>query len=55
MNLYQTIKELCLCPSISGRENAIRELLENKIRPYADTVETDALGNPFHKIFPFYD
>ena len=45
MNLYQTIKELCLCPSISGRERAIRERLENKIRPFADTVETDALGN----------
>ncbi len=45
MNLYQTIKELCLCPSISGREGTIRELLENKIRPFADTVETDALGN----------
>lgn len=45
MNLYQTIKELCLCPSISGREERIRALLENKIRPFADEVTTDALGN----------
>lgn len=45
MNLYQTIKELCLCPSISGREDKIRALLSEKIAPFADTVETDALGN----------
>lgn len=45
MNFYQTLKELCLCPSISGREDNIRALLSEKIAPLADTVETDALGN----------
>ena len=45
MNYYSTLKELCLCPSISGRENNIRALLSEKIAPFADTVETDALGN----------
>ena len=45
MNLYTTLKALCLCPSVSGRENNIRALLAEKILPYADRVEIDALGN----------
>lgn len=45
MNLYTTLKELCLAHSISGRESQIREILENKIKPFADSVRTDALGN----------
>ena len=45
MNYYTTLKELCLCPSISGREDNIRALLSKKIAPFADTVKTDALGN----------
>lgn len=45
MNLYTTLKSLCLCPSISGRENNIREKLAKLIAPYADEVTTDALGN----------
>lgn len=45
MKLYNTIKELCLCPSISGREARIRALIEERITPLCDEVRTDALGN----------
>ena len=45
MNLYTTLKNLCLCPSVSGRENKIREKLSGMIAPFADEVTTDALGN----------
>ena len=45
MNLYTTLKELCSAHSISGREGQIRELLEKKIAPFCDSVNTDALGN----------
>lgn len=45
MNVYTTIKTLCLCPGISGREDAIRNLIAEKIRAYVDEVRTDALGN----------
>ena len=45
MNLYTTLKSLCLCPSVSGRENNIRELLSDMIAPFVDEVRTDALGN----------
>ncbi len=45
MNYYSILKDLCLCPSVSGREDKIRALLSEKIAPFADTVETDALGN----------
>ena len=45
MNLYTDLKELCLCPSVSGRETNIRALIEKKISPLCDEVRTDALGN----------
>ena len=45
MNIYKELKELCLIPSVSGREDGIRELLMKKISPLADEVYTDALGN----------
>ena len=45
MNLYTTLKSLCLCPSVSGRENNIRKLISEMIAPFADEVRTDALGN----------
>ena len=28
MNLYTTLKELCTCPSVSGREQRIREKIK---------------------------
>ena len=45
MNLYTTLKELCLVPGISGREKKVRELIEKKIAPFVSEVRTDTLGN----------
>lgn len=45
MNIYSTLKALCLCPSVSGREGDIRSLIEKMIAPYVDSMSTDALGN----------
>ncbi len=45
MTLYNTLKELCLCPSVSGREQKIREKLTAMVAPFCDELRTDALGN----------
>ena len=45
MNLYTTLKKLCLTSSVSGREGKIREEIKAIITPFVDSVETDALGN----------
>ena len=45
MNLYTTLKELCLIPGISGRENNVRVAIEKKIAPFVSEVRTDTLGN----------
>ena len=45
MNLYTTLQKLCLCPSISGREDNIRGLLSEMILPYVTEARVDALGN----------
>ena len=45
MNYYTTLKELCLCPSISGRETAIREKIKKMITPYCNDIRVDKLGN----------
>lgn len=45
MNLYTTLKRLCLVNSVSGREDSIREEIRSVISPFVDSVEIDALGN----------
>ena len=45
MNLYTTLKRLCLTSSVSGREDKIRDEIKNIIAPLVDEVSTDALGN----------
>ena len=45
MNLYSSLKKLCLVSSVSGREEGIREKIKNIISPFVDRVEVDALGN----------
>ena len=45
MNLYATLKRLCLVSSVSGREERIRERIKEIIAPYVDVTEVDALGN----------
>ena len=45
MNIYSTLQKLCVCPSISGREDNIRGLISEMILPLADEVRVDSLGN----------
>ncbi len=45
MTLYNTLKQLCLCPSVSGREEKIRNTLSEMVAPFCDEVKTDNLGN----------
>ena len=45
MSLYSNLKELCLCPSVSGREGKIREIIRKKIEGAVDEVRVDTLGN----------
>ena len=45
MNLYTTLKRLCLVNSVSGSEDKIRDEIKSIIEPYVDMVEVDALGN----------
>lgn len=43
--MLETIKELSLLDGVSGRENAVREYIINAVSQYADSIETDPLGN----------
>ena len=43
--MYNTLKALCLTPSVSGRETAVREKIKELITPYTDESYTDNLGN----------
>ena len=45
MNLYTTLKRLCLVSSVSGREDKIREEIRTVIAPLVDEISVDALGN----------
>ena len=45
MNLYTTLKRLCLVSSVSGSEEKIREEIRSIITPFVDEVSSDALGN----------
>lgn len=45
MNLYTTLKKLCLTNSPAGRETKIRELIKDMITPLVDETRVDALGN----------
>lgn len=39
------LKELCSLYGVSGNESPVREFLINLLTPFADRVQTDALGN----------
>ena len=45
MNIYGTLKALCACPSVSGRESKVREKISGMISPLCDEMYTDKLGN----------
>ena len=39
------LKNLMAVPSLSGRESAIADLIEKEIRPFADKIYRDPMGN----------
>ncbi|MBQ7793222.1 MAG: M42 family metallopeptidase [Clostridia bacterium] len=39
------LKELCELDGVSGAENAVRSFITDKIKPYADSITVDAIGN----------
>ena len=39
------LKKLMFAPSVSGREEKIREVIYNEIKNYCDEISTDAMGN----------
>ena len=43
--MFTTLKNLIMTPSVSGREENIRNLIEKLVAPLCDEVYTDALGN----------
>lgn len=43
--MLETIKNLCLIDGVSGRENAVRDYIINEVSAYAESIETDPLGN----------
>lgn len=42
---YALLQKLCAADGISGDENTVRELILAEIRPFADSVTIDPLGN----------
>ncbi len=45
MNIYTTLKALCLCSGVSGREERVREKTRELITPFCHECRTDTLGN----------
>ncbi len=43
--MIELLKKLMYTPGVSGREDKIRELIENEVKPYADEITTDNMGN----------
>lgn len=43
--MYEILKKLINAPSVSGRENAVRDVIAGMAKPFADEITTDTLGN----------
>lgn len=43
--MMELLKKLTKCPAPSGREDGIREIIENELKGTVDEIYTDALGN----------
>ena len=43
--MIELMKELCALPGPSGCEDAVREFVLKKVKPFADEIRTDAIGN----------
>lgn len=43
--MTELLKKLCAPIAVSGREDALRAVIQNEIEPYCDKVYTDRIGN----------
>jgi putative aminopeptidase FrvX len=43
--MLETLRALCALPGVSGCEDAVRAYIEERARPFADEMLTDAMGN----------
>lgn len=43
--MLNTLKELCLMDGVSGNEGQVCRYIEDRARPFADSIRTDAVGN----------
>ena len=43
--MIELMKQLCALPGPSGCEDAVREFVIEKVKPFADEMKTDAIGN----------
>ena len=43
--MLEYLKELCALDGVSGWEDAVREYITEKVKPHAEEISTDALGN----------
>ena len=43
--MKELLRELCLINGVSGDENAVREVIINKIKDVCDDIQVDNLGN----------
>lgn len=43
--MYSDLYTLCRLNGVSGCEDAVRDYLYDQVKPYADSIRTDALGN----------
>ncbi len=43
--MTELLKKLMLTSGVSGREDKIRAVIENEVKPYADEIITDNMGN----------
>ena len=44
-NLYEVLRKICNIPSPSGFEEEIREAIIEELKPYADEIRVDSMGN----------
>lgn len=45
MTDFKLLEKLCKAEGISGDEGSVREIIINEIKPFADEIKTDNLGN----------
>ncbi len=41
----RTLRRLCQAVSVSGEEREVRDIIQDELKPHADEIKVDALGN----------